>query len=319
MVSTTFKEVFIELTDKCNLSCDYCHKYWWNSFIEIKLFEKIISQIVNNHLSKIDFLCIWWWEPFLHPKIENIFQILSKYFQYVQKDFKIVINTNWILLKNNIQRIKKLAQNLDNINFVLYVSLDWYWINWNIYRKINHREYKIILENIDNILLINSHNLSLQISSVLNFQKWVYNISDFINFWNLKWVSINFCFQEMLYWKNKKLNKGLLLNILTKALFLYKNWYNIVIENSLNMNNVIRIDVFWNVYNFFDKSFFEKNNYKFLLSKNWDLDFLNQGNWELEIENDYIWSIIYRDKNYLKIINLFYSLYLKNKTISWMD
>lgn len=308
------KEIFIELTDKCNLKCNYCNKYSWNNFIKLELFEKIISQISSSN--KIDFLCLWWWEPMLHPNFFDILKIIENNFLNYKWNFKLSINTNWTLLWKNILFIESLIKKLKNINFFIYISLDWYGTIWNLNRNITDKQFIKIQDNI---------NLCKKLKLYKNFNFWISSVltTDFIrikdfkyflDFYYAKNININFCFQEKTKWTKLFFSRDLVPNILSRYILLRKKWYKIIIESNKDLNNVIRIDSYWNVYNFIDETFYWSEN--FLLSKKWDLSFLLRNNlWEQKVSNQDIWNIIYQDNLYIKFISKIFYTYEQNRNI----
>lgn len=301
------KEIFIELTDKCNLSCSYCNKHYGNNFIDLELFEKLIKQITTNYIKQVDFLCLWWGEPFLHPQFEEILNILDKYCKNIDKKFKIAINTNWILLKTKSDLLYKFIKKLKNIDFMLYISLDWLWIDWNSNRGITNKQYSLIIDSIDYVNEnFNLSNFELNISSVLSLQdNNLGKINNFTTIFEEKWININFCFQEIMWWtKSVLFSKEIFQNLLKNYLFLIKKWYKVVIESNQDMNSTIRINSKWHIYNFIDESFNWSED--FLISKNWDLLFLTDTNWYKTIPNIDIWNIIYIDKQYISLIEKIY-------------
>lgn len=304
------KEIFIELTDKCNLSCSYCNKHYWDKFISIWLFEKIIEQVFCKYINKIDFICLWWWEPLLHPKIDKILNVLYNYISKIniEHSIDIVINTNWTLLLNKLDTLNKFInniKNIPNIRFRLYVSLDEIWASST--RKISYTMFENILQWIFCFkkLIKGINNVEIKISSVVsnkpNIFKQIFILVKFFKRFN---ININFCFEESLWnyiiWR-------IYYNELIKVYyFLKKENISIVIESKKDLNNVIRIDVLWNIYNFIDRWFCNYKN--FILSYNWDLSFLKNEDWILNLSNNEIWNYIYKNKNYIYLIKKIYYL-----------
>ena len=93
-----FKQIYIEITNICNLNCSFCPK---NSrpkkFMAIEEFDTItdeISPLTNTvclHLMG---------EPLLHPNIKEIFKICNN------KNLNVYLTTNGTLLKQNLDLLK---------------------------------------------------------------------------------------------------------------------------------------------------------------------------------------------------------------------
>lgn len=49
-------ELSIELTNACNLKCDYCSKYWWNRFFDINLFSNVIADLTKKYINYFDLM-----------------------------------------------------------------------------------------------------------------------------------------------------------------------------------------------------------------------------------------------------------------------
>lgn len=93
-----FKQIYIEITNICNLNCSFCPK---NSrpkkFMTIEEFDTItdeISPLTNT-------ICLHLMgEPLLHPNIKEIFEICNK------KNLNVYLTTNGTLIKQNFDLLK---------------------------------------------------------------------------------------------------------------------------------------------------------------------------------------------------------------------
>ncbi len=82
----TFKKVYIEITNVCNLSCEFCPKTTrLSKFMTVFEFEDIIKKI--NHLTEYIYLHIMG-EPLLHAQLEELLFIAQRY------NKKVIITTN---------------------------------------------------------------------------------------------------------------------------------------------------------------------------------------------------------------------------------
>ena len=93
-----FKQIYVEITNICNLNCSFCPK---NNrpkrFMTVDEFDIItdeISPITNT-------ICLHLMgEPLLHPNIKEIFEICN------EKNLNVYLTTNGTLLKQNLDLLK---------------------------------------------------------------------------------------------------------------------------------------------------------------------------------------------------------------------
>ena len=93
-----FKQIYIEITNICNLNCSFCPKNNRpKKFMAVKEFDAITDEIkpltntVCLHLMG---------EPLLHPNIKEIFEICNK------KNLNVYLTTNGTLIKKNLDLLK---------------------------------------------------------------------------------------------------------------------------------------------------------------------------------------------------------------------
>ena len=151
-----FKKVYVEITNSCNLNCDFCIKNKRdNKFISIDEFKFLLDKI-KNYTNYLYFHVLG--EPLLHPKINELIDIASD-------NFKINITTNGYL----IDRIKD-NKNIRQLNISLHSFDDKY--------KIKLIDYLNNIFDIVDKLIKNKTYISLRL--------WVKNeynnkIIDYIN------------------------------------------------------------------------------------------------------------------------------------------
>jgi Predicted Fe-S oxidoreductases len=107
----SFKKLYIELTDKCNLNCKMCYRRSWAEKpkdMEKKVLYKIHSEVVNKKLNEIVLGGIG--EPTYSPLIYDAISLFSS--------FNLTITTNGTLLDD---KLKSLI--VDNVNKIV-VSID---------------------------------------------------------------------------------------------------------------------------------------------------------------------------------------------------
>ncbi|MBE5736753.1 MAG: radical SAM protein [Clostridiales bacterium] len=93
-----FKQIYIEITNICNLNCSFCPKNNRpKKFMAVEEFNSItdeISPLTNTvclHLMG---------EPLLHPNIKEIFEICN------EKKLNVYLTTNGTLIKQNLDMLK---------------------------------------------------------------------------------------------------------------------------------------------------------------------------------------------------------------------
>lgn len=117
-----YKKVYIEITNRCNLSCDFCIKN--NKTIKdisLEEFKEILEKLkpLTNYLY---FHILG--EPLIHPKINELINIASQ-------DFYINITTNGYFIdkiKTN-KNIRQINISLHSFDSKYHISLDKYLTN----------------------------------------------------------------------------------------------------------------------------------------------------------------------------------------------
>lgn len=115
----SFKKIYIEITNVCNLSCNFCPKTnRAKAFMEDSAFEHILEQI-KPYTKHIYFHLMG--EPLLHPRLMRLLE-LSKHM-----GFKVNMTTNGTLI-NEWERLLLTAPALRQIN----ISLSSFEANENV-------------------------------------------------------------------------------------------------------------------------------------------------------------------------------------------
>lgn len=150
--------VFLELTNKCNLNCRHCFngEIRDEKILTIETWKRIIDQLVDM---KVFFVKITGGEPFLYPQLFELLHYLDS------KQLNYIIYTNGLKIKNNIEKIKNLKHllmlrvslegtkeyndyirgkgNFDKVISVLKI-LDLYGINYSINYTISKENYTVL-------------------------------------------------------------------------------------------------------------------------------------------------------------------------------
>ncbi len=104
-MSKRFKKTYIEITNVCNLDCDFCPKTKRKpEFMSLELFKKAIKEDLSDEIT----LHIMG-EPLLHPKIKKILDFAE------EKDIRINLTTNGTIIQDYL-----LSKAIKRINFSIH-------------------------------------------------------------------------------------------------------------------------------------------------------------------------------------------------------
>ena len=94
-----FKRVYIEITNVCNLSCNFCPKTMRKAHsMDVDSFKKILDQVKPY----TDYLYLHLkGEPLLHPNLPEFLDLCA------EREFKVNITTNGTLLRKMKDKIIK--------------------------------------------------------------------------------------------------------------------------------------------------------------------------------------------------------------------
>ena len=164
-----YKKIYLEITNNCNLSCDFCIKNKRvNKFMTFDEFKIILSKL-KNYTKYLYFHVLG--EPLLHPNI-------NEFIDYASNKYKINITTNGYL----IDRIKD-NKNIRQLNISLHSFIDKYKTSLEDYmnkifevvdilKEYTYISYRFWLKdkNTNKILeMINKkYNVNLDINNIKN-------------------------------------------------------------------------------------------------------------------------------------------------------
>lgn len=171
-----FKKIYIEITNICNLKCNFCPETKRDKkMMNINNFEKIIKKIYKH----TNLICLHVkGEPLLHNNLNEILNILEKY------NLKCNITTNGTLLKEKLDVLKN-AKCLRQLNISIHSmtqnkELDKEYLNntfesvdkldnviisyrlWNINNRLENNINKDIIKSIEDYYNIENISNSLK-------------------------------------------------------------------------------------------------------------------------------------------------------------
>ena len=182
-----YKKVYIEITNNCNLSCDFCIKNTRkNKFMNINDFEIILNKL-KEHTNYLYFHVLG--EPLMHPKI-NEFINLAK-----ENNFNINITTNGYLIKriSNNKNIRQINISLHSFNEKYKKTLEDYFKDifevTDILKEYTYINYRIWINSTykERILKILEEKYSVKIKNHTKLDKNTY--IDFDK--NFLWPDLN--------------------------------------------------------------------------------------------------------------------------------
>lgn len=135
------KKVYIEITNSCNLNCEFCRNTdRKKEFMSISDFERVIKQV--KKYTKLVCLHIKG-EPLLYPNLKQILDIIE------DNDLKVNITTNGTLINNKIDDLLN-SNAVRQINISLHSCIENENINIekymnNVFECVNKVKHKIII------------------------------------------------------------------------------------------------------------------------------------------------------------------------------
>lgn len=187
-----YKKIYLEITNNCNLNCNFCAKNKrTKAFLDEEKFHIILDKI-KPHTKYLYFHLMG--EPLLHPKI-------NEYIDYASKDFFINITTNGYLInkiKNNknIRQLNISLHSFNEFNITLEKYMNSIFESIDILSKQTYISLRLWVKNKDTINILNlinkKYNLSITLEDLEN-KKFI-KIKDNVfinNFHEFIWPNLN--------------------------------------------------------------------------------------------------------------------------------
>ena len=161
----TFKKIYIEITNKCNLTCSFCSKdKREKKEMTVDEFKTVLDK-VSDYTESI-YLHIKG-EPLLHSRLEGILNVCDQY------NVKVCITTNGILLKN--KKSVLLKHNIKQINVSLHSENNMKDYFDNVFNTCDELSKKITI--IYRIWVINKLSTNI-VDKIISHYKLSTNIVD---------------------------------------------------------------------------------------------------------------------------------------------
>ena len=185
-----YKKIYVEITNRCNLSCDFCIKNQ-RPLKNISLEEfNIVLNKVKPYTNYLYFHLLG--EPLLHPNINELIDVASK-------DFNINITTNVYLIDkiSNNSNIRQVNISIHSFNDKYKISLENYLNNIfsSIDRLIKNKTYislRLWVKTKYHDKIINLINQKYNCN--INLDKGSYKINDYLfidTFREFIWPDLN--------------------------------------------------------------------------------------------------------------------------------
>lgn len=162
----------VELTNKCNLSCNFCSRQLMKreqGFMSDETFKRIITEIEDI---RIPIRFIRWGEPLLHPKIMTYANNLTK------REIPLHITTNGLLLNDEIAE-KLIQVDIDSIIFSMQGTTEKEYESSRI-----GGNYDLLSDNIKKLSRIRENDKKPYIAITTTITKEQgKNKKDFIRYW----------------------------------------------------------------------------------------------------------------------------------------
>lgn len=311
-MTKTKVDLFIALTDTCNLRCDYCVRNSWEYTMSVQDFELIINQVANNVDGRVDYINLWGGEPLMHPNFTAIMAVLQSSFRDTTFPLTLSINTNGILLSLRRGSILELIRSLPHIRFKIYISLDEIGTLGLNHRWLSDSQYQVILDNIFDFQEQTKFlkNLKISVSSVLSIDPVELDyFKEFVDFFQYRGIPAWFCLEsDMDRWRSI-ISYEAKKSLIERCVYLKARSIKYVIEDINNINKTLRCTANGNIYNFLDPIF--TGNDKFLISSWGNLSFLLHDEWKRSVDYRTVDVALYRSSEYIQIVNFLKRLNLQ--------
>ena len=208
-IRNPLKRIYIEITNICNLNCNFCPETSRApEFMKFDFFKNILHESINF----TEYLCFHIkGEPLLHPQLENFLDAAG------QLNFKVNLTTNGLLINEKADMLLK-KKALRQLNISLHCSVDNKNISRNyldnifnfldVYQKnnkiilglrlwnLNNKNEKIIINNENNLEIFDKlesyFNLNYKISEHLTTNGLKISDNIYLNFaQQFEWPDMN--------------------------------------------------------------------------------------------------------------------------------
>lgn len=165
---TAFKDIIFDIVGYCNAKCPYCitgaNKCHTGEMISLLKFETVIAKLVRigaaNTETVVQLYC--WGEPFLHPDLNGIIEILNRY------NIRFVLSTNGSI---------RSALTLESSRGMRNIIVSMPGFSQKSYNRIHKLNFKTICSNIVDLRnSLKSFNYIGDI--VVNYHVYQFNLAE---------------------------------------------------------------------------------------------------------------------------------------------
>ena len=220
--------LFLAITEKCNLDCTYCNVHKNRVSMDINTLKSsliyFIRKFIDRNWYNIFFI---WWEPLIEfNNIKKAVVLIKNLERKLWKQFSIYIATNWTLLTEDILTFFKLN------NVTISISID------SLEEKYNQRNFiqantssVPIINNI--ISLLRNYNEIIRVKMVVTPETVEKMVENHSSIWNHWFNFINVQPAHWIYWSDENINK-------------YLNNYNLIKDKVINNRTSLSATFKWN-------------------------------------------------------------------------
>lgn len=188
LVTPKLRNVSVELTNSCNLSCQMCYsRNRPKGFMDFELFKRIIQEL-NTIQSVENVILNYGGESLLHPEISD----LIRYVVSPHPCYQVGLHTNGLLLRNHQDCL---------------MHLDWVSVSLDGVGEVNDRirkgaSYPIIEQNILSLLQLRQGSKPKIILNLTWNQQTVTQVNEFVEKWSklVDKITVNSCVNQERQW-----------------------------------------------------------------------------------------------------------------------
>ena len=236
---SSIDEIRFNLTNQCNLRCNYCYLKFNNDKLDISVWKNIIDYYLEQNWSN-KIISFFWWEPLLeYLTLVKLVEYANLRSKELNKKLSFRIATNWLLLNEEI--INFLMIN----NFDLHISF-----NGNSNDISRDNSTKLLLTKI-NLLHIKKYDFQKIVILYVIFPNNINLLWDDLK--NIKWLwfkNVNFeiYLWDKFNWKNNDFNLFENQIKMQKSIWIFEDLNIINLLTCHGNHNFLDISTSWKIW-----------------------------------------------------------------------